>query len=182
MVVQSIAFFVAAALAIALPMHFPETLAIALGKLALDPTTALVIVGTIAAGAWFDVPLPRSTRRLNLGGFIAGLLALYEAALLIQHGYGLGGFVATVVLTVLICHRAARPDPRSGIRIPSFLPALIATVSAAVGAPALATPIALVAGVVGPLVASISARDATIGGAGTLHCIALSIVVACYVA
>jgi uncharacterized membrane protein len=90
--------------------------------------------------------------------------------------------VAALVLNVLICHRAARPDPRSGIRIPSFLPALIATVSAAVGAPALATPIALVAGVVGPLVASIFARDASIGGAGTLHCIALSIVVACYVA
>lgn len=89
-----------------------------------------------------------------------------------------------VLINVAVCWLAARPVPRVGILMPAFLPGAVAALSAIGVAPEQAAPVALCAGVLGPVIGAdllhlrafrqTPTGIASIGGAGTFDGIVLS--------
>lgn len=131
---------------------------------------------------------------VNLGGCVipAGL-AVYQLIQLTSLGSGV--VAATTMATFvssLVCFWVARPIAGLGIVMPGFVPPLTAAALAVFLLPHYATPVAFVAGVLGPLIgadlfhlrefARSGAGVASIGGAGTFDGIVLSGIVAAYLA
>jgi uncharacterized membrane protein len=130
---------------------------------------------------------------VNLGGCVIPTgLALYEAAGLVGHGEAIVALSVAVLLNVLVCHRVARPVAGIGIVMPPLVPATLAAATALIATPTHATPVAFVAGILGPLVGAdllnlgaldrIESGIVSIGGAGTFDGILLSGIVALYLA
>jgi uncharacterized membrane protein len=127
---------------------------------------------------------------VNVGGcLIPASLALYEVLQLVGTGVLLP-LAGAALLNVVVCYRLARPVQGVGILMPGLAPPLVAAMSALWLAPAHATPVAFIAGTVGPLVGAdllhlrqIEQMDTgivSIGGAGTFDGIVLSGIVALY--
>lgn len=129
---------------------------------------------------------------VNVGGcLIPAGLALYEAWHLASTGQEaiLGG-TSAVIINTIVCYLIARPEPHLGITVPGLIPPIAAAGLAWVLTPDQAPPVALVAGVVGPLVGAdlLHLKDlektevgvVSIGGAGTFDGIVLSGVIAAY--
>jgi uncharacterized membrane protein len=120
---------------------------------------------------------------------IPATLAAYEVLQLTRTD-ALLALVGATLLNVVVCYRLARPVPGVGFLMPGLAPPLLAALSALWLAPAHATPVAFVAGTLGPLVGAdllhlrqIERMDAgilSIGGAGTFDGILLSGIVALY--
>jgi uncharacterized membrane protein len=147
-------------------------------------------------GLWPQLRRVRRTTIVaaNLGGCVipAGL-ALYEFAYLA--GAGAAPFAATAagsLINIVVCYSIARPVPNVGIVMPGFVSPLTAAALALILAPGVTAPAAFVIGVTGPLVGAdllhlkdLEAGEAgaiSIGGAGTFDGIALSGIVAAYLA
>jgi len=131
---------------------------------------------------------------VNVGGCVIPVgLALYETMHVAQEGSEamLALLLATLV-NIVVCYWMAKPIEGIGIAMPGLFPPLIAAMSALLLAPDQATPVAFVAGVLGPLigadvlhlrdVSKIATGIASIGGAGTFDGIVLSGIVAAYLA
>ncbi len=131
---------------------------------------------------------------VNVGGCVVPVgLAVYETAYLIREGpESVSGLVVAAALTTAVCYWMAKPIEGIGIALPGFVPPFVAAISALVLAPEQATPVAFIAGVLGPLIGAdlLHLRDveriatgmASIGGAGTFDGIVLSGIVAAYLA
>ncbi len=131
---------------------------------------------------------------VNVGGCLIPVgLALYETVFLLSGGWRpMVGMGIAVAVNVLVCYRLAQPVPNIGIALPALVPPAVAALSALALVPEQATPVAFVAGVVGPLVGAdllhlraiprIATGTASIGGAGTFDGIVLSGIVAAYLA
>lgn len=132
---------------------------------------------------------------VNVGGCIIPLsLAVYEIVHLYQAAGIAGAFAvfSASALNIVACFFLAKPEPKIGIMMPAFIPALVAAISAYWLLPELAPPVAFVAGVLGPIVGAdllhlrtftrTSTGVASIGGAGTFDGIVLSGIVAAYLA
>lgn len=131
---------------------------------------------------------------VNVGGCIVPVgLAVYETASLIREGpESVSGLVVAAAITAAVCYWMAKPIEGIGIALPGFVPPFTAAISALVLAPEQATPVAFIAGVLGPLIGAdlLHLRDveriatgmASIGGAGTFDGIVLSGIVAAYLA
>ena len=130
---------------------------------------------------------------VNIGGcVIPTTLAVYEAAGLVSRGEAVGALLLAVLLNVIVCYRVARPVEGVGIVMPALVPAVLAAATALIASPAHATPVAFIAGVLGPLVGAdllnlrtidrVESGMISIGGAGTFDGILLSGIVALYLA
>jgi len=213
---------VALILAALLPWVFIDVLTGALVKLQIDPRAATLIVAGIFAGAPINIPvwriertepvpidawamfrwgaarlaLERNRRQtivaVNVGGcLIPAGLAAYEIARLVPAGPVFALAIA-VMLNAGVCYLLARPVRGVGILMPGLAPPLMAASSALLLAPEHATPVAFVAGTLGPLVGadllhlrevrSLDSGVISIGGAGTFDGILLSGIVALYLA
>jgi uncharacterized membrane protein len=157
----------------------------------LMPVDPLALFGL--GGLWPE--LERARREtivaVNVGGCVIPVcLAAYEIAQLVLTGGPSTGLAAAVALNVAVCYRLARPVSGVGILMPGLVPPLAAALAALVFAPTHATPVAFVAGTLGPLVGAdlLHLRDVeridsgvlSIGGAGTFDGILLSGIVALY--
>lgn len=207
-----------------LPFVFGQLFTLALVKLKLDPTTALLVIIGIFAGSPINIPVKRIPRTesmladplavfglpgrwpsalrvsretviaVNVGGCLIPVgLALYETAQLIMGSWQtLPGLALAIFINTIVCYWMARPIEGIGIAMPGMFPPLIAAMSALLFVPDQATPVAFVAGVLGPLIGAdllhlgdiskISTGIASIGGAGTFDGIVLSGIVAAYLA
>jgi uncharacterized membrane protein len=131
---------------------------------------------------------------VNAGGcLIPTGVAVYETAHLAVHEISsLTALAVCVLLNTAVCYRLARPVEGIGIAMPALIPPLVAASSALILAGSQATPVAFVAGVIGPLLGAdllhlrdipkISTGLASIGGAGTFDGIVLSGILAAYLA
>ncbi|MEW6246330.1 MAG: DUF1614 domain-containing protein [Nitrospirota bacterium] len=131
---------------------------------------------------------------VNVGGCVVPVgLAAYETAYLLGEGpESVSGLVVAAAITAAVCYWTAKPIEGIGIALPGFVPPFTAAISALVLAPEQATPVAFIAGVLGPLIGAdlLHLRDveriatgmASIGGAGTFDGIVLSGIVAAYLA
>jgi uncharacterized membrane protein len=129
---------------------------------------------------------------VNVGGcLIPAGLALYEIWHLGTLGaQALGSVTVAVIANAIVSYLIARPVPRVGIAMPSLVSPVVAAGLALLLAPDYAPPVALVGGVIGPLVGAdllhlrdverIEAGIVSIGGAGTFDGIVLSGLVAAY--
>lgn len=129
---------------------------------------------------------------VNVGGcVIPTALAAYEIWSLLHWGAAaFAGLAAAVLLNIGVCYRLARPVRGVGILMPGLVPPLVAALAALLLAPQHATPVAFVAGTLGPLVGAdlLHLREVgrmqtgilSIGGAGTFDGIVLSGIVALY--
>jgi len=211
---------VALVLMMILPWIFADLMTAALLKLQIAPETATLIVAGILIGSLINVPVKRIERKelvpvdpfalfglggqwfeigrarketvvaVNVGGCVMpASLASYEALLLAPAGPVLA-LMAAILLNVFVCYRLARPVGGVGILMPGMVPPLIAASSALLLAPEHATPVAFIAGTLGPLVGAdllhlreVQQMDTgivSIGGAGTFDGILLSGIVALY--
>jgi uncharacterized membrane protein len=147
-------------------------------------TIALNVGGCLIPVAVVMLQLVRLTSTSTLSSLVGtGDAPLSAPAVLIALA------VATVLATAG-SWRIARVVSGVGIRVPGVVPAMIAGATALVLAPRVAPPVALVAGVVGPLLGAdlLRLRDLrahpvgmqSIGGAGTFDAIVLSSVVAAF--
>jgi uncharacterized membrane protein len=120
-------------------------------------------------------------------------LAVYETAHLVTGGWQpSAGLLLAIFINTIVCFKMAKPIEGIGIAMPGMFPPLVAVMSALLLVPEQATPVAFVAGVLGPLigadllhlrdVSKISTGIASIGGAGTFDGIVLSGIVAAYLA
>lgn len=208
-------------LAAMLPWVFVDVFTAALLKLGIDPRAATLIVMGILGGAAINIPVRRIAREewvpadpfamfrwggarfafersrrdtiiaINVGGcLIPAGLAVYETVRLVPGPVlALGG---AVLLNVGICYLLARPVRGIGIVMPGLVPPLMAASSAWLLAPEHATPVAFVAGTLGPLIGadllhlrevrSLDSGLVSVGGAGTFDGILLSGIVALYLA
>jgi uncharacterized membrane protein len=104
-----------------------------------------------------------------------------------------GTLIATflaVMINIFVCWKLARPVTGVGLAVPGLVPGLVAAASALFFAGEFAPPVALIAGVMGPLVGANVLRLgdlrtrpvglASIGGAGTFDGIVLSTVLALF--
>lgn len=131
---------------------------------------------------------------VNLGGCVIPVgLAAYEVLHLLGQGRPIVmGLIIAVVINLITCYWLARPVPGVGIAMPGLVPPLTAAACALLLVPDHATPVAFVAGVLGPVVGAdllhlrdiskLSTGMASIGGAGTFDGIVLSGIVATYLA
>lgn len=130
---------------------------------------------------------------MNIGGcFVPLALVAYEMAYLLGTPAALVGLAFAVAANVIACYLLARPVPGIGIAMPGPVSALIAVLAALVFAPQQATPVAFIAGVIGPVVGGdllhlrhvtrIPSATVSIGGAGTFDSILLSGILAAYLA
>jgi uncharacterized membrane protein len=199
---------------------FADLMETALLELQIDSRTATLVVAGILFGSLINIPVRRIERdemvpvdplavfglggwwpemarqraetvvAVNMGGcVIPATLAAYEVLQLTRTD-ALLALVGATLLNVVVCYRLARPVPGVGILMPGLAPPLVAALSALWLAPAHATPVAFVAGTLGPLVGAdllhlrqIERMDAgilSIGGAGTFDGILLSGIVALY--
>ncbi|HXF94406.1 MAG TPA: DUF1614 domain-containing protein [Nitrospiraceae bacterium] len=148
------------------------------------------------SGWW---PRLRQVRRetviaVNVGGCIVPVgLAAYETAYLLMEGaQSISVLLVTTAMNTAVCYWLAKPMEGIGIALPGFVPPFVAALGALMLAPEQATPVAFVAGVLGPLIGAdlLHLRDveriatgmASIGGAGTFDGIVLSGIVAAYLA
>jgi len=128
---------------------------------------------------------------VNVGGCVIPVLLGIRMMRFIADGGSDAIKVAVVgmIVNTLICYRMAQPVPNLGIRLPFFLPALVALTLTWFGLPDAAmrpyhAPVAFVIGITGPLVGAdllhwkdfkkIAAGTVSIGGAGTWDGIVLS--------
>jgi uncharacterized membrane protein len=157
----------------------------------LVPTDPLALVGL--HGLWPAVRRAQAETvvAVNVGGcVIPATLAVYEVLNVIHQGGALTVLAVAVGVNIFACYRLARPVAGVGIMMPAVVPAMLAAGIALMAAPSLVTPIAFVAGVLGPLigadllhlrdVARIESGIVSIGGAGTFDGILLSGIVALY--
>ena len=130
---------------------------------------------------------------VNVGGcLIPTALALYEIGILVAQRQAIGALIVAILVNVYVCYKLARPVARVGIAMPGLVPPAVAALTALIAAPAHATPVAFVAGVLGPLIGAdvlhlgdverIDSGILSIGGAGTFDGILLSGIVAIYLA
>jgi uncharacterized membrane protein len=131
---------------------------------------------------------------VNVGGcVIPSALAIYEAAHLFASAPHTASAVgASALVNIGVCYRLARPLKGIGIALPGLVPPVLAALCALVLATDHDTPVAFIAGVLGPLVGAdllhlrdierIEAGIFSIGGAGTFDGIVLSGIVAAYLA
>ncbi|MBI4604148.1 MAG: DUF1614 domain-containing protein [Planctomycetes bacterium] len=129
---------------------------------------------------------------VNAGGCLIPLgIAAYEVVRLaaLEHpARALIALLIAVLVNAVVCWKLARPVAGVGIALPGLVPALVAAASALLLQSDLAPPVALVAGVLGPLIGAnlLHLRDlkatpvalASVGGAGTFDGIVLAGVVA----
>ncbi len=154
------------------------------------PVDPLAVLGL--RGRWRPTPRLRAETvvAVNVGGcLIPASLAAYEVLRLVAGGAARPLLVA-VSLNVIVCYLLARPVKGVGILMPGFVPPLVAALSAAWLAPAHSTPVAFVAGTLGPLVGAdllhlrqverMETGIVSIGGAGTFDGILLSGILALY--
>jgi uncharacterized membrane protein len=213
---------VALVLMLILPLVFADMMRTALLRLQIAPEIATLIVVGILMGSLINVPVKRIERQelmpvdpfalFGLGGFwqevmrarretivavnvggcvIPASLASYEALMLAQEG-PIAALIAAVLLNVVVCYRLARLVRGIGSLMPGMIPPLMAATSALLFAPEHATPVAFVAGTLGPLVGAdllhlgeieqLETGMVSIGGAGTFDGIILSGIVALYLA
>ena len=129
----------------------------------------------------YQVPLfyypPQVRERViavNLGGaIIPTVFSLY----LLTKAPLLQTMIATLII-VLVCKRLARPVPGVGIKLPAFIPPLVAALVAIILSPGNAAPVAFISGVLGTLIGAdllnlhwlddLGAQVLSIGGAGFL--------------
>jgi uncharacterized membrane protein len=131
---------------------------------------------------------------VNVGGcLVPSGLAVYEALHVLADAPQAAAAAAVAALANIgACYWLARPLKGIGIALPGLVPPVLAALCALLLAPDHATPVAFVAGVLGPLVGAdllhlrdierIEAGMASIGGAGTFDGIVLSGIVAAYLA
>ena len=145
---------------------------------------------------WPQMFLRRETViAVNVGGcLIPSGLAVYEMVrLLANGGFVLFPLVVAISLNIAVCYFIARPEPQVGIRMRPIFPALAAALAASFLLPDHAPSLALVAGVLGPLIGAdlLHLRDfvretttgfASIGGAGSFDGIVFSAILAVYLA
>ena len=220
MPVGCLSLFVAMVLMLLMPFVYADLMQAALLKLQIGPDAAAVVVAGIFVGSLINIPVKRVARdrmvpvhplavfglggwwperartrsetvvAVNVGGcLIPTGLATYEVVQLAGTDAVLG-IVGAVLLNVAVCYAVARPVRGVGIQMPGLLPPLVAATSALLLAPAHATPVAFVAGTIGPLVGAdllhirqmdqMDAGMLSIGGAGTFDGILLSGIVALY--
>lgn len=125
-----------------------------------------------------------TTINLNLGGAVIPIgISLFLLARLPAPLYP--HTLAATAIVAAVCYKLARPVHGTGIAMPALIPPLLASLMAVVLAPqGQAAAVAFVSGVIGVLVgadllnlpklASIGARAASIGGAGTFDGIFLT--------
>lgn len=162
-------------------------------RTALVPVDPLAVYGL--GGVWSRTERTRSVTivAVNVGGCVipAGLAA-YEAAKLLTGAGPVGRLMVVLLLNVFVCYRLARPVKGVGIALPGLMPPLVAALAALVLTPAHATPVAFIAGTLGPLIGAdllhlrqverMETGVVSIGGAGTFDGILLSGIVALYLA
>lgn len=185
------AVLVVAAMIVGGAINIPVKRIIRSEALAVDP---LAIFGLTGWWPQFQRIQRETVIAVNVGGcLIPFALAIYEAAYLLrdapQSVWGLG--LAALVNTVF-CYWLATPVKGIGIALPGLVPPVVAAFCALMLAPTHATPVAFIAGVLGPLIGAdlLHLRDitqletamASIGGAGTFDGIVLSGIVAAYLA
>jgi uncharacterized membrane protein len=130
---------------------------------------------------------------VNVGGCVIPVaLAGYEVARLAPVPGVSGALAVATAVSVGVCYILARPVAGVGIVMRPIVPALVACTLALVMAPDHATPVAFVAGVLGPLVGAdlmhlsqvqrIDSGMVSIGGAGTFDGILLTGILALYLA
>jgi uncharacterized membrane protein len=130
---------------------------------------------------------------VNIGGCVIPVgLALYEIVAVSGHAGALGAMAAAAAVNVAVCYTLAKPVEGVGITMPALVPAGVACLMALTLAPTIATPVAFVAGVAGPLVGAdllhlrdigrIASGMVSIGGAGTFDGILLTGILALYLA
>lgn len=131
---------------------------------------------------------------INLGGFgIAGALAAYQVARAASAGDGAGSTLTAMAISTAItagvAWRASRPVPTVGWAIPVLLPALLAAACALLLKSSAAPRIALVAGWLGPVLAtairlpgyrSRPEGELALGGAGSFEAIVVSCIVSAF--
>src|SRR6202030_891402 len=158
------------------------------------PVHPLAVFGV--SGLW---PQMRRERRetiiaVNFGGCVIPTgLALYELLQLAAQGPpALWAVLVAGIVNIAVCYFLARPVQGVGILLPGLVPAAVAAILALIFAPSEAAPVAYIAGVAGPLIGAdllhlkeieqSAVGVASIGGAGTFDGIALSGVLAAYLA
>jgi uncharacterized membrane protein len=220
MPIGCLSLVVAVLLMLMMPFVYADLMQTALVKLQISPEAAALIVAGIFIGSLINIPVKRvardemvpvhplalfglggwrpemtRTRRetvvaVNVGGcLIPAGLATHEALRLARTD-AVPALLGAVLVNVAVCYAVARPVRGVGIQMPGLLPPLVAATSALLLAPAYATPVAYVAGTIGPLVGAdllhirqmdrVDAGMLSIGGAGTFDGILLSGIVALY--
>jgi uncharacterized membrane protein len=154
----------------------------------------LAIYGLADLSPWLRRVRRETVIAVNVGGcLIPAGLAFYQLGHLAVAGLpALTATAAVSAANVLACYFIARPVAGLGIVMPGFVSPLVSAGLALLLYPAMAPPVAFVAGVIGPLVGAdllhlkdIEARGLgilSIGGAGTFDGIVLSGIVAAYLA
>jgi uncharacterized membrane protein len=158
------------------------------------PVFPFAVFGFFGFGPRFRRVRMETVIAVNVGGCLVPTgLAIYETAHILAAGAAAAGALGLAVFaSIAVCYALARPIPGVGIALPALVPPLLAALLAVLLAPEHATPLAFVAGVLGPLVGAdllhlgkielISTGMASIGGAGTFDGIVLSGIVAAYLA
>jgi uncharacterized membrane protein len=131
---------------------------------------------------------------VNVGGCVIPVgLAIYEMVGLATQAGALAAIAGAAGVNIAVCYIVARPVEGVGITMPAMVPALVACGRMAfLLAPTIATPVAFVAGVAGPLIGAdllhlrdverIASGMVSIGGAGTFDGILLTGILALYLA
>jgi uncharacterized membrane protein len=170
---------------------------IPLKRIARTETVVVDPFAVFGFSGWW--PRLRRVRRetviaVNVGGCIVpvGLVAYETASLLMEGSQIASALLVATAMNTAVCYWLAKPMEGIGIALPGFVPPFVAAIGALILAPEQATPIAFVAGVLGPLIGAdlLHLRDveriatgmASIGGAGTFDGIVLSGIVAAYLA
>ncbi len=141
-------------------------------------------------GMHYNVPTAQKKETViavNLGGaVIPTLLAIYELVRLLAMGrfWMFFASIIAVIIVTSVCHHFAKPVKGVGIAIPTFIPPLVAVITALVLAFRSPTVVAYIGGTLGTLIGAdlmnldritdLSAPVASIGGAGTFDGIFLT--------
>jgi uncharacterized membrane protein len=146
-------------------------------------------------GWWPEMRRVRTdtTVAVNVGGCVIPVgLAIYEIVSLAPQSGALVAMDAAAGVNIAVCYRLAKPVEGVGIMMPAMIPAAVACAMAIMLAPAIATPVAFIAGVAGPLIGAdllhlrdverIASGMVSIGGAGTFDGILLTGILALYLA
>ncbi len=215
-----VSIVIAVIMLLLMPLVYAGVMQTALLKLQLSSDAATLIIIGILGGSMINIPLKRIPREemvptdllavFGLGGRWSGMkrlstdtvvavnvggclvpsgLAAYEIVQLVTIGSA-APLIGAVLLNVIVCYVLARSVPGVGIVMPGLVPPAVAAMSAFWLAPGHATPVAYVAGTLGPLIGAdllhlrhverMHAGVVSIGGAGTFDGILLSGIVASY--
>jgi uncharacterized membrane protein len=220
MPIGCLSLVIAMVLMLMMPFVYADLMQSALLKLQVSTQAAGLIVAGIFVGSLINIPVKRVARdemvpvhplavfglgrwlpdmtrtraetvvAVNVGGcLVPTALATYEVVRLATTT-AVPALLGAVLLNVAVCYAVARPVRGVGIQMPGLVPPLVAATSALLLAPAYATPVAYVAGTIGPLVGAdllhirqmerMDAGMLSIGGAGTFDGILLSGIAALY--